>query len=147
VDAPDQGVKNPIVHMDFNVQRGLDTGQRCSGRDHGQKVSAFTIACQDPETNAAAGDADLLLELGAAAVQGRTALGERVGERDVRVGRGSRSEPFVKRPLCADVDGFRPHAAVRVAAGGADRGAVGSGPGRRLDFRSAERPSTPHRYG
>ncbi len=47
------------------------------------------------------GDADLLLELGAAAVQGRTALGERAGERDVRVGRGSRSEPFVKRPVCA----------------------------------------------
>lgn len=62
------------------------------------------------------GDADLLLELGAAAVQGRRALGERAGERDMRVGRGSRSEPFVKRPLCADVDGFSLHAGVWVAA-------------------------------
>jgi hypothetical protein len=63
------------------------------------------------------GDAtDLMLELGAAAVQGRTALGERAGAMDVRVGRGMRSEPFVKGPLCADVDGFSLHAAVRVEA-------------------------------
>jgi len=70
----------------------------------------------DEDADAADGDADLLLELDAAAVQGRTALGERAGERDVRVGRGSQSEPFVKRPLCADVDGFSLHAAVWVAA-------------------------------
>ncbi len=63
-----------------------------------------------------AGDADLLLELQAASVQGRAALGERAGERDARVGRGSRSEPLVKRPLCAEVDGFSLHAAVWVAA-------------------------------
>ena len=37
------------------------------------------------EGEAADGDTDLLLELGAAAVQGRTALGERAGARDVRV--------------------------------------------------------------
>ncbi|MBX3464133.1 MAG: transposase [Planctomycetes bacterium] len=70
----------------------------------------------DGEGDVADGDTDLLQELGAAAVQGRTALGERAGERDVRVGRGSRSEPFVKGPLCADVDGFSLHAAVWVAA-------------------------------
>ena len=35
---------------------------------------------------------------------------------DARVGRGTRSEPFVKGPLCADVDGFSLHAAVRVEA-------------------------------
>jgi len=56
----------------------------------------------------------LLLELGAAAVQGRAALGERSGQRDVRAGRGTRDEPFVKGPLCADVDGFSLHAGVAV---------------------------------
>src|SRR5262245_2996255 len=49
-----------------------------------------------------------MLELGAAAVQGRTALGERAGALDARVARGTRREPFVKGPLCADVDGFSP---------------------------------------
>ncbi len=61
------------------------------------------------------------LELASAAVQGRTALGERAGQRDQRVGRGSCAEPFVKGPLCADVDGFSLHAAVRVAAGDRER--------------------------
>ena len=41
-----------------------------------------------------------------AAVQGRAALGGRAGERDARPGRGSRDEPYVKAPLCAEVDGF-----------------------------------------
>ncbi|MFT4843753.1 MAG: hypothetical protein ACI90M_004235, partial [Candidatus Azotimanducaceae bacterium] len=41
--------------------------------------------------------------------------GERAGQRDVRVGRGTRDEPFVKGPLCADFDGFSLHGAVRVA--------------------------------
>jgi len=59
---------------------------------------------------------DLQQELGAAAVQGRTALGERAGQRDQRIGQGSRHEPFVKASLCADVDGFSLHAAVRVEA-------------------------------
>ncbi|MDO8349366.1 MAG: transposase [Planctomycetota bacterium] len=68
-----------------------------------------------------AADPELLQELGAAAVQGRAALGERAGERDVRVGRGTRSEPFVKGPQCADVEGFSLHAAVRVAARDRDR--------------------------
>ncbi len=48
----------------------------------------------------------LLLELDAAAVQGVALSGERAGQRDVRVGRGTRDEPFVKGPLCADLDGF-----------------------------------------
>ena len=42
-------------------------------------------------------------------------------EWDQRVGRGTRSEPFVKGPLCADVDGFSLHAAVRVEARDRDR--------------------------
>jgi len=57
---------------------------------------------------------ELLMDLAAAAVQGRAALGERAGQRDQRVGRGTRNEPFVKGPLCADIDGFSLHAAVRV---------------------------------
>ena len=59
--------------------------------------------------------------------------GERAGQRDVRVGRGTRDEPFVKGPLCADLDGFSLHGAVRVAAG--DR--------KRLEhlFRYAGRPA------
>ena len=59
----------------------------------------------------------LLLELVSAAVQGVAVQGERAGQRDVRVGRGARDEPFVKGVLCADLDGFSLHAAVRVAAG------------------------------
>jgi len=51
-----------------------------------------------------------------AAVQGRTALGERAGDRDMHAGRGSRDEPFVKAPLCADIDGFSLHAGVVVPA-------------------------------
>jgi len=50
-------------------------------------------------------------------VQGVALSGERAGQRDVRVGRGTRDEPFVKGPLCADLDGFSLHGAVRVAAG------------------------------
>jgi len=74
-------------------------------------------AATDP---ADGGDADpgddVLRDLGAAAVQGLAALGERAGTRDVRVGRGTRNEPFVKGPLCAELEGFSLHAGVRVAA-------------------------------
>ena len=59
----------------------------------------------------------LLLELDAAAVQGVALSGVRAGQRDVRVGRGTRNESFVKGPLCADLEGFSLHGAVRVAAG------------------------------
>jgi len=59
----------------------------------------------------------LLLALGSGAVAGRAVLGERTGEGDARVGRGTRAEPFVKGPLCADCDGFSLHAGVRVEAG------------------------------
>jgi hypothetical protein len=60
---------------------------------------------------------DVMQELGSAAVQGRAALGERAGARDEREARGTRNEPFVKGPLCAEVDGFSLHAGVRVEAG------------------------------
>lgn len=67
------------------------------------------------------GDSELLVELAAASVQGRAALGERAGEWDQRVGRGTQNQPFVKGPLCAEVDGFSLHAAVRVEARDRDR--------------------------
>ena len=59
----------------------------------------------------------LLLELGEGAVQGVAVVGKRRGQRDVRIGKGTRNEPFVKGVLCADLEGFSLHAAVRVAAG------------------------------
>ncbi|MCR9248685.1 MAG: transposase [bacterium] len=48
------------------------------------------------------------LALGSAVVQGRAALGGRAGERgrDARPGWYSRDEPYVKAPLCAEVNGF-----------------------------------------
>jgi hypothetical protein len=58
---------------------------------------------------------DVQAELGAAAVQGRAAVGERAGERDVRVGRTGDAAPFVQGPQCASFDGFSLHAAVVVA--------------------------------
>ncbi|MBZ0154208.1 MAG: transposase, partial [Planctomycetes bacterium] len=64
---------------------------------------------------------ELLAELSAAAVQGRTALGERAGERDQRPGRGTRNEPFAKGPLRAELDGYSLHAAVRVEGRDRDR--------------------------
>jgi len=64
---------------------------------------------------------DVQAELGAAAVQGRAAVGERTGERDVRVGRTREAAPFVKGPLCAEWHGFSLHAAVVVAARDRDR--------------------------
>jgi hypothetical protein len=70
---------------------------------------------QDGEGESEA-EGDLQQDLVAAAVQGRAALGDGAGRRDQRIGQGSRSEPFVKGPLCADVDGFSLHAAVRVEA-------------------------------
>ena len=71
------------------------------------------------ELEVAGGEEQLLLDLDSAAVQGRAALGERAGERDARPGRGSRAEPSVKAPLCAEVDGFSLHAGVAVP--GSDR--------------------------
>jgi hypothetical protein len=53
---------------------------------------------------------ELLPGLVAAAVQGRAALGERAGQLDGRVGRDGRYEPFVKGPLCAEMEGFSLHA-------------------------------------
>jgi hypothetical protein len=88
-----------------------DRGLRCLRRSGQWPAAGETVAADSD------GDAtDLMLELGAAAVQGRTALGERAGAMDVWVGRGMRREPFVRGPLCADVDGFSLHAAVRVEA-------------------------------
>ena len=79
--------------------------------------------------DAADGGAELLVELAAASVQGRAALGERAGERDQRVGRGMRNEPFSKGPLCAEVEGFSLHVSRGVRAGGRDS-SVGGAEGR-----------------
>jgi hypothetical protein len=69
---------------------------------------------------ASAGDIDdVQAELSAAAVQGRAALAERAGERDLRVGCTGDVAPFVKAPLCAVCDEFSLHAAVVVT--GRDR--------------------------
>ena len=75
------------------------------------------------DADATSGDAESgdeqqqLLLLAAGAVVGRSVLGEHAGTADVRVDRGTRNEPFVKGPLCADHDGFSLHAGVRVPAG------------------------------
>jgi hypothetical protein len=69
-----------------------------------------------PADDPAARAPELQEELGAAAIAGRTALGERAGARDERIGRGTRAAPFVKGPLCADCDGFSLNAAVRLPA-------------------------------
>ncbi|MBK8095979.1 MAG: transposase [Planctomycetes bacterium] len=68
-------------------------------------------------------DRDVLLQLHAAAVQGRTALGPNAGTLDSRPGRGTRQVQFRHGPgsLCADLDGFSLHAAVRVRQGRPDR--------------------------
>jgi hypothetical protein len=63
------------------------------------------------------GEQQTMLALSSGAATGRTALGERAGQGDVRVGRGTRAEPFVEGPLCAEHDGSSLHAGVRVAAG------------------------------
>jgi hypothetical protein len=87
-----------------------------------RRLGKLPIAGEEAATDDAAdGGAELLVELAAASVQGRAALGERAGERDQRVGRGTRNEPFAKGPLCAEVDGFSLHAAVRVAGRDRDR--------------------------
>jgi hypothetical protein len=78
-------------------------------------------AAGDEALDAVDGGVDLLAELSAASVQGRTALGERAGERDLRVGQGARREPFVKGALCAQLDGYSLHAVVRVEGRDRDR--------------------------
>jgi len=85
-------------------------------RQMGKWSEAGDAADADAAADASDGE-QLLLALDSAAVQGVAASGERKGQRDVRVGQGTRDEPFVKGPLCADFDGFSLHAAVRVAAG------------------------------
>ena len=66
------------------------------------------------DDDALAGDAmcdpsdgeQLLLELGEGAVQGVAVAGKRSGQRDVRIGKGTRNEPNVLGVLCADLEGF-----------------------------------------
>ena len=91
-------------------------------RDRVEKALRRAGKWWDGDDAADSGDAvdeeqQLLLALGSGAVAGRAVLGERTGEGDARVGRGTRAEPLVKGPLCADYDGFSLHAGVRVEAG------------------------------
>jgi hypothetical protein len=81
----------------------------------------------------------LLLELDAAAVQGAALSGYRAGQGDVRVGRGTRDEPFVKGRLCAGFEGCSRHAAVRAAMAIQNR-AAGGRRVRRALHRSSRRP-------
>ena len=60
-------------------------------------------------------DASLFDTLRAASIAGRTALGPRAGRSDPRIGQGSaESSDFARGRLCANLDGFSLHAAVRV---------------------------------
>ncbi|MBM4064009.1 MAG: hypothetical protein FJ265_23355, partial [Planctomycetes bacterium] len=84
------------------------------------KLPAADAAAEQIE----AADPDLLQVLQAAAVQGRTALGERAGARDARHGQPSSLQVQFRhgqQSLCADLDGFSLHAATGVAAGRRDR--------------------------
>jgi Putative transposase/Transposase zinc-binding domain len=75
----------------------------------------------DAPTDGSDPDPDLLQDLCAAAVQGRTATGRRRGRSDPRLGRGTEDQPFLKGRLCCDLDGFSLHAAVRIPGGLVDR--------------------------
>ncbi|MEO6595654.1 MAG: transposase [Planctomycetota bacterium] len=65
---------------------------------------------------------DLLLQIHAAAVQGKVALGPAAGTSDARPGRSSLQGQFRRGlgSLCADLDGFSLHAASRVPVGRRD---------------------------
>jgi hypothetical protein len=77
----------------------------------------------DTDAGADTQEPDVLLHLQAAAVQGKTALGPTAGTPDARPGRGTLAVQFRNGPgsLCADLDGFSLHAAVRIQAGRTDR--------------------------
>jgi hypothetical protein len=68
----------------------------------------------------------LLDTLGAAAVTGRTALGNRAGAADLRLGRGTRQDEVRPGPLCAALDGFSLHAAVDAMPAQSHHPAAGS---------------------
>jgi len=65
---------------------------------------------------------DLLPLLQAASIQGRVAQGEEAGSAVERIGRmTTKVAPFIPKRLCASIDGFTLHAAVRVEEGRRDR--------------------------
>ncbi|MEZ5962471.1 MAG: transposase [Planctomycetota bacterium] len=67
-------------------------------------------------------DPSLFDTLRAAAIQGKTALGTRAGRIDPRLGQGSRvATDFTRGRLCANLDGFSLHAAVRIDSRNRDR--------------------------
>jgi hypothetical protein len=69
-----------------------------------------------------ASDPSLFDTLRAAAIQGRTALGHDAGRADPRIGQGTQvANNFTAGKLCATLDGFSLHAAVRVDACSRDR--------------------------
>ena len=108
-DVTDRDVERTIRAIRSRVLRAL---RRLGKLPPGDDVAADIPPDVEPS---------LLLHLGAAAIQGRTALGERQGAHDQRPGRGSRQDPFQRGPLCSDLDGFSLHAAVRIPAGCRER--------------------------
>jgi hypothetical protein len=67
-------------------------------------------------------DPSLFDTLRAAAILGKTALGPNAGRSDPRVGQGTQvASDFTRGKLCANLDGFSLHAAVRVAECSRDR--------------------------
>ena len=67
-------------------------------------------------------DPSLFDTLRAAAIEGRTTLGPNAGRSDPRIGQGTRvASDFTRGKLCANLDGFSLHAAVRVDACSRDR--------------------------
>jgi len=68
------------------------------------------------EPDADGEEARTLWSLQAAAVTYRIAFGPRAGQKVLTLRGATPRETAVRPPLCADIDGFSPHAAVRVEA-------------------------------
>ena len=88
------GCKHQRSHFPASSLRGGCGGAVCL-RQMGKWPEDRDAADADVGGDPSDGE-QLLLELDAAAVQGVALSGERAGQRDVRVGRGTRNEPFVK---------------------------------------------------
>jgi hypothetical protein len=103
-DVDDADVEKLLRTIAARVRRWL--------RKQGKLQEADT-----PTDDPGSAEPTLLETLSAAAIQGRTAQGPRAGAQDQRPGRGTRQDPFVRRPLAAEHDGFSLHAAVRIPQG------------------------------
>jgi hypothetical protein len=104
-DVTDADVEQLLRTIAMRVQRWL--------RKQGKLQDQQDTPADDPD----AAEPTLMATLSAAAIQGRTAQGPQAGAQDLRPGRGTRQDPFVRRPLAAEYDGFSLHAAVRIPQG------------------------------